>query len=121
MGHLPRWFRPFPLERKLFLLLRVRVFRPYVAGGSYWRKRGLVKSSREWDRSNFAQYVGRSLLLELVHVFSFMFILVIQILALADRSWIVFGVFTLLNLICNFIPVMVIRYNRHRILDRIGS
>ena len=50
-----------------------------------------------------------------------MFILVIQILALADRSWIVFGVFTLLNLICNFIPVMVIRYNRHRILDRIGS
>ncbi len=114
---LPAYFRPARWERggDFYLKLGVRRFRPYVAGGTFWKKRfpGL---KAEWGAANYLGYVRQSVIAEIAHSVSLGLMLMFSALMAADRAYISAGVFLALNILLNLIPITVLRYNRARML-----
>ena len=115
------WFEPLPIERdgRLHRWLGTRAFRPFVAGGRFWQRLGLARAGR-WRRSNAARNVAESKLVEVAHASSLLILLAVSAWLAWTADWIgVLGI-GVLNVVCNGYPILVARYNRHRIETRLA-
>ncbi|MEL7297616.1 MAG: hypothetical protein AAGJ86_08120 [Pseudomonadota bacterium] len=105
-GALHRWFG-------------TRAFRPFVAGGRFWQQVGLAKR-RRWRAHDLNTYVRHSKTLEIAHLLSLGFLLIISVYFCIVGDWMAAGISTIANLLLNFYPILVVRYNRHRIESRLS-
>ena len=114
------YFDPLPCERsgRIHRVLRTRRFRPYVAGGRFWQRLGIAMQKR-WTEAALRRYLRESIVLELAHLASLLFLTTIVVVLAADGDWLGVIVFTVLNVVVNGYPILVIRYNRHRIQRRL--
>lgn len=115
------YFDPFPCERsgRLHRILGTRRLRPFVAGGLFWQRLGLAKA-RRWNRATVPQYIAHSKLLEVAHTASFLFLLLVIAILIVKDDWLGVLVFTVVNILANAYPVLVTRFNRHRIERRMA-
>ena len=114
------YFDPLPCERsgRLHRLLGTRRFRPYVAGGRFWQRLWIAKRKR-WDEAALRRYLRESIVLELAHLASLLFLGTIAVVLAADGDWLGVIVLGALNIVANGYPILVVRYNRHRIARRL--
>ena len=117
-----RYFDPFSCERtgRLHAFFATRRFRPYVAGGTFWQRLGLAQRT-VWTRRTLDVYVRQSRLLELAHLASLVFLFGVAVFFAVDGRWIEVAAVTGLNALANFYPILVVRYNRHRIERRLAN
>ncbi|MEM1262508.1 MAG: hypothetical protein AAGH76_08930 [Pseudomonadota bacterium] len=116
------YFDPWPIEKSgsLYRLLRVRAFRPFVAGGAFWQRLGLAKR-RRWNTQQLRAYVRQSKPLEVTHLVSLLFLAGVAVYLGSNDDWLGVGVFTVLNVVANLYPLLVVRYNRHRVDNRLAK
>jgi hypothetical protein len=112
-----KWQEP---ELKLYQYLGVRFFRPFVAGGRFWQRLGFASKQASWRPSNISKYPQQIVAAEVAHASSFLFLSLICCVFLADQDYWPAIVLGLLNLLSNLLPLMVIRYNKLRIIRRIN-
>ena len=114
------YFDPLPCERsgRLHRVLGTRRFRPYVAGGRFWQRLGIAKPKR-WDEAALRRYLRESIVLELAHLASLLFLGTIVVVMAADGDWLGVIVLGALNVVVNGYPILVVRYNRHLIERRL--
>ena len=114
------YFEPTACERNgaLHRRLGTRRFRPFVAGGRFWQRLGLA-NPRHWNEAQLRSYVAQSKQLELAHLASLLVLLVAIGYLVSRGDWWGVLVLALINLLANFYPILVVRYNRHRIERRL--
>lgn len=64
-------------------------------------------------------YVAQSKVVEMAHLASFVFLCVICVVLLFKRDWLGLIIFSAVNVMLNAYPILVARYNRHRIERRV--
>lgn len=119
-----RFFEPHNWEHKGYTYTRfgIRYFRPYVAGGRFWQSiQSRItgrRTSGKWKKSNVAQYARQSVVAESAHWASLLFLLFVTLLFVQKGMLLDAFVISVFNIIINFLPIGVLRYNRLRILSR---
>jgi ABC-type transporter Mla maintaining outer membrane lipid asymmetry permease subunit MlaE len=107
-------------ELKVYRHLGVRVFRPFVAGGRFWQRIGWTSKQASWQPSNVHKYLQQIVAAEVAHASSFVFLVVMCGVFIADQDYWEAIALGLLNLLSNVLPLMVIRYNKLRIKQRLA-
>ena len=116
------YFDPLAIERSgaLYRILGVRRFRPFVMGGSFWKKL-LTKQTRTWTKANHKGYIVQSIYGEIGHLASFFVLLAFSAYLALQWDWVGVLGLVMLNLMVNVYPILVLRQNRTRILVRSGK
>jgi hypothetical protein len=96
-----------------------------VVGGLLWQ-RWLPRlaarlNGQRWTRSTVGRYVVQSIYAEVAHTASLLFLLGVMALLLGDGGWGATLAIGSVNLLINLLPILVLRYNRGRILLRRGT
>ncbi len=96
-----------------------------MVGGLLWQ-RWLPRlaarlNGQRWTRSTVGRYVVQSIYAEVAHTASLLFLLGVMALLLGDGGWGATLAIGSVNLLINLLPILVLRYNRGRILLRRGT
>lgn len=121
------YFDPQPWEHggQRYAALGIRRVRGLVVGGLLWQRRlpGIAAwlNRRRWTRRTVERYVVQSIYAEVGHTASLLFLLVVTGLLGATGGWVAALAICSVNLLVNLLPILVLRYNRARILLRCGQ
>ena len=115
-----RYFRPGQREAVLYERLGVRRFKRYLpTGGDLYANRvgwHPIGDRRGGLAASLERFVKRTRLAETAHLITLVFFAAITAVAIAAGSYIPALLLTAFNVGFNVYPIMVQRYNRHRML-----